>query len=125
MSTKIILLGASTSPHLTTKKPVKLTSAWSNAPVFAVAVWFQRGNLNRKIFPYLFSTLKHPLDVTLSKLIYLKENGRKPSPPQLVTSDDLEEFRLKLLMDIKRMLEGHLNKTNKRWLKSCEVKKML
>jgi hypothetical protein len=61
----------------------------------------------------------------MGKLIYLTENGRPPSPPNLVTSDDLEEFRLKLMMDIKRMLEGHLNKTTKRWLKSCEVKKIL
>jgi len=61
----------------------------------------------------------------MGKLFYLKDNGQKPSPPQLVTFDDLEEFRVKLLMDIKRMLEGHLNKTSKRWLKSCEVRKML
>jgi hypothetical protein len=28
-------------------------------------------------------------------------------------------------MDIKKMLDGHLNKTSKRWLKSNEVKKLL
>lgn len=61
----------------------------------------------------------------MGKLFYLKENGQKTSPPRLVTFDDLEEFRVKLLMDIKMMLEGHLNKTTKRWLKSSEVRKIL
>jgi hypothetical protein len=32
---------------------------------------------------------------------------------------------MKLMMDIKMMLEGYLNKTTKRWLKSYEVRKML
>jgi hypothetical protein len=32
---------------------------------------------------------------------------------------------MKLLMDIRMMLEGHLNKPPKRWLKSHEVKKIL
>ena len=53
------------------------------------------------------------------------DNDQKPSPSQLVTVKDLEEFRVKMLMDIKMMLEGHLNKTAKRWLKSYEVRKML
>jgi len=53
------------------------------------------------------------------------DNDQKPSPSQLITVKDLEEFRMKMLMDIKMMLEGHLNKTAKRWLISYEVKKML
>jgi hypothetical protein len=61
----------------------------------------------------------------MGKLIYLTDNDQKPSPAQLVTIKDLEEFRTKMLMDIKMMLEGHLNKTTKRWLKSHEVRKML
>ena len=61
----------------------------------------------------------------MSKIFYLKENGQKTSPARLVTFDNLEEFRVKLLMDIKMMLEGHLNKTTKRWLKSSEVRKIL
>ena len=44
---------------------------------------------------------------------------------QLVTVDDLEKFRLKLMMDIKMMLEGHLGKSPKRWLKSFEVRELL
>lgn len=61
----------------------------------------------------------------MAKLLYLMDNDQKPAPSQLVTIKDMEDFRVKLLMDIKMMLEGHLNKTTKRWLKSNEVKKML
>jgi len=61
----------------------------------------------------------------MGKLLYLTDNDQKPSPSQLVTIRDLEEFRTKMLMDMKMMLEGHLNKTTKRWLKSFEVRKML
>jgi predicted DNA-binding transcriptional regulator AlpA len=61
----------------------------------------------------------------MGKLLYLTDNDQKPAPSQLVTIKDLEEFRTKLLMDIKMMPEGHLNKTSKRWLKSYEVRKML
>jgi len=61
----------------------------------------------------------------MAKLLYLTENDQTPAPSQLVTIKDLEDFRTKLLMDIKMMLEGHLNKTSKRWLKSHEVRKML
>jgi hypothetical protein len=61
----------------------------------------------------------------MGKLFYLQENGQKTSPPRLATFDDLEQFRVKFLMDIKMMLEGHLNKTAKRWLKSSEVRKIL
>jgi hypothetical protein len=61
----------------------------------------------------------------MGKLLYLTDNDQKPAPSQLVTIKDLEEFRTKLMMDIKMMLEGHLNKATKRWLKSFEVRKML
>lgn len=61
----------------------------------------------------------------MGKLLYLMDNDQKPSPSQLVTIKDLEEFRTKLLMDIKMMLEGHINKISKRWLKSHEVRKLL
>jgi hypothetical protein len=62
---------------------------------------------------------------SMTKLFQIREIGQKAVPPRLLTFDDLEEFRVKLMMDIKRMLEGHLNKTAKRWVKSCEVRKML
>jgi predicted DNA-binding transcriptional regulator AlpA len=61
----------------------------------------------------------------MGKLLYLMDNDQKPSPSQLVTIKDLEEFRTKLLMDIKMMMDGHMNKTGKRWLKSHEVRKLL
>jgi len=61
----------------------------------------------------------------MAKLLYLTDNDQTPAPAQLVTIKDLEDFRTKLLMDIRMMLEGHLNKTTKRWLKSNEVRKML
>jgi Helix-turn-helix domain len=61
----------------------------------------------------------------MGKLLYLTDNDQKPSPSQLVTVKVLEEFRTKLLMDIKMILEGHLNKTTKRWMKSHEVRKIL
>lgn len=61
----------------------------------------------------------------MAKLLYLTDNDQTPAPSQLVTIKDLEDFRTKLLMDIKMMLEGHLNKSTKRWLKSHEVRKML
>lgn len=43
----------------------------------------------------------------------------------MVTLADLEKFRVTLMMDIKMMLEGHIGKTPKRWLKSYEVRKFL
>ena len=61
----------------------------------------------------------------MSKLLYLNGNDPKTDSVHLVTTQDLEQFRMKLLMDIKMMLEAHLNKASKRWLKSNEVKKML
>jgi len=61
----------------------------------------------------------------MGKLLYVMDSQQKPSGSQLVTLSDLEEFRLKLMMDIKLMIEGHLNKPAKRWLKSHEVRKML
>ena len=43
----------------------------------------------------------------------------------MVTLDDLEKFRINLLMDIRKMLDGQLSKPPKRWIKSSEVKKLL
>jgi hypothetical protein len=61
----------------------------------------------------------------MGKLLYIAEDPPKPSSSQLVTLADLEKFRVTLMMDIKLMLEGHLGRTSKRWLKSYEVRKML
>ena len=61
----------------------------------------------------------------MGKLLYIPEDRQTTSGSQLVTLDDLEKFRVKLMMDIKMMLEGNLGKTPKRWLKSYEVRQML
>jgi hypothetical protein len=61
----------------------------------------------------------------MGKLIYVPGDRPTPSGSQLVTLDDLEKFRITLLMDIKKMVEGHLGKSPNRWLKSCEVRRML
>jgi hypothetical protein len=61
----------------------------------------------------------------MGKLLYLPDNDPKPSGAQLVTLADLEKFRTMLMMDIKLLLEGNFGKPAKRWLKSCEVRKLL
>ncbi len=61
----------------------------------------------------------------MGKLLYITESQQKQSGAQLVTLDELERFRVKLMMDIKLILEGHLNRPSKRWLKSHEVRKLL
>jgi hypothetical protein len=61
----------------------------------------------------------------MGKLIYVPGDRPNPSGSQVVTLDDLEAFRVKLLMDIKKMVEAHLGKSPKRWLKSYEVREML
>jgi len=61
----------------------------------------------------------------MGKLIFVPGDRPTPSGSQLVTLDDLEKFRVTLMMDIKKMLEGRLGKTPKRWLKSYEVREML
>jgi hypothetical protein len=61
----------------------------------------------------------------MGKLLYVPGDRPTPSGSQLVTLDDLEKFRVMLMMDIRKMLEGHLGKTPKRWLKSIEVRQML
>jgi len=42
----------------------------------------------------------------MGKLLYLPGDQKQPSGNQLVTLDDLEKFRINLLMDIRKMLEG-------------------
>ena len=61
----------------------------------------------------------------MGKLIYITDPQQKPSGSQLVTLDDLEQFRVKLMHDIRLMLEGQAAKPAKRWLKSHEVRKLL
>lgn len=61
----------------------------------------------------------------MGKLLYIAGDQKHQSGSQLVTLDDLEKFRITLLTDIRMMLEGHLTKSSKRWIKSNEVRKLL
>jgi hypothetical protein len=44
---------------------------------------------------------------------------------ELVTIGDLEDFRMKLLEDLKNIFKGMRGELGKKWLKSNEVRKML
>jgi|ERR1035437_311234 hypothetical protein len=44
---------------------------------------------------------------------------------QLVTLGDLQDFRVQLLKDFKQMISETTTISNKPWLKSCEVRKLL
>lgn len=44
---------------------------------------------------------------------------------EIITTDDLREFKLELLNDFKRLLKEQSGHPNKKWLKSFEVKKLL
>lgn len=44
---------------------------------------------------------------------------------EIITKEDLENFRVKLLSDLKLMLTSHLPEKPKQWLKSPELRKIL
>tara|TARA_R110002167_G_scaffold318488_2_gene524120 strand:- start:15599 stop:15877 length:279 start_codon:yes stop_codon:yes gene_type:complete len=46
-------------------------------------------------------------------------------PTSIITTDDLREFKLELLDDIKELLNNQSGHITKRWLKSPEVRKIL
>jgi hypothetical protein len=46
-------------------------------------------------------------------------------PAQIITSDDLREFKLDLLEEIKKLLRQNGVQPVKKWLKSPDVRKML
>jgi hypothetical protein len=46
-------------------------------------------------------------------------------PYQIVTGQDLDQFRQKLLLEIEAIIKTHLHITPKKWLKSHEVRKLL
>lgn len=46
-------------------------------------------------------------------------------PTEIVTTDDLREFKIDLLKDIKQLLALHHGQPFKKWLKSYEVRKLL
>ncbi|MFH6985373.1 helix-turn-helix domain-containing protein [Marinoscillum luteum] len=44
---------------------------------------------------------------------------------EVITTDDLREFKIELLEDLKRLLKEHSGQPTKKWLKSYEVRKLL
>lgn len=46
-------------------------------------------------------------------------------PSEIITTDDLREFKTELLTEFKKMLKEHQGQPSKKWLKSYEVRKML
>ena len=46
-------------------------------------------------------------------------------PTEIVNTDDLREFKIELLEDIKNLLSTASGTSNKKYLKSSEMKKML
>jgi hypothetical protein len=57
-----------------------------------------------------------------SNCIILKQ---KVMPTEIVTTDDLREFKIELLGEIKKMLKEHHGQPAKKWLKSYEVRELL
>jgi hypothetical protein len=46
-------------------------------------------------------------------------------PAEIVTTDDLREFKIELLQELKQMLKENHGQPAKKWLKSWEVRKLL
>ncbi len=46
-------------------------------------------------------------------------------PTEIVTTDDLREFKIELIKEFKQLLAIHHGQPSKRWLKSFEVRKLL
>lgn len=46
-------------------------------------------------------------------------------PTEIITTDDLREFKIDLLEEISRLLKEYSGHPTKKWLKSWEVRKLL
>ncbi|HCY42771.1 MAG TPA: DNA-binding protein [Prolixibacteraceae bacterium] len=46
-------------------------------------------------------------------------------PSEIITTDDLREFKIELLTELRKMLNEQRGQPSKKWLKSYEVKKLL
>jgi len=46
-------------------------------------------------------------------------------PAQIITTDDLREFKVELLDEIRVLISEQKNPTVKKWMKSVEVRKLL
>jgi hypothetical protein len=49
----------------------------------------------------------------------------KIMPSEIVTTDHLREFKIEWMFELRKMLKEAHSPSEKKWLKSCEVKKML
>ncbi len=49
----------------------------------------------------------------------------KIMPSEIITTDDLREFKIELITEFRKMLKEHQGQPSKKWLKSYEVKKLL
>jgi hypothetical protein len=56
---------------------------------------------------------------------YLNQLQKNSTRPQLVTIEDLEQFKTELQLYIKALLTENTGKPVRKWLKSYEVKKIL
>jgi len=46
-------------------------------------------------------------------------------PTEIVTTDDLREFKLEFFQELKKLLKEHYGQPSKKWLKSFEVRELL
>jgi len=46
-------------------------------------------------------------------------------PSEIITTDDLREFKLELFSELKKMFDERQGQPSRKWLKSWEVRKML
>ena len=46
-------------------------------------------------------------------------------PAEILTTDDLREFKIELLKEFKQILAAHHGQPSKKWLKSYEIRKLL
>jgi hypothetical protein len=44
---------------------------------------------------------------------------------EVITTDDLREFKIELLSDIEKLIKTYVGEPTKKWLKSYEVRKLL
>ena len=57
-------------------------------------------------------------------VLYCNQNHQNMSA-QILTTDDLHEFKIELLEEIRQLLKEHRGEPSKKWLKSYEVRKIL
>jgi hypothetical protein len=46
-------------------------------------------------------------------------------PTEIVTTDDLREFKIEFFQELRKLLKEHYGQPSKKWLKSYEVRELL